>query len=180
MNKRQINLTGVEKSGEPLELLVIWSYFVVEEADLQDVLHVLHSVGHVQIPQRVAQQEHVRTCPQLLEVACVEQGAFSLVVDVDQLSLEVLEHSLRNRWVKKKISFLPQHTAEEFLPGATHSFVKVHIVGDNFDIGMEHARLVDDLFQNISNAGGEDEQRNAVLMQVVEEELVTLPVEERG
>lgn len=73
----------------------IWSYFVVEEADLQDVLHVLHSVGHVQIPQRVSQQEHVGTRPQLLEVACVEQRALSLVVDVDQLSLEGLEQTLR-------------------------------------------------------------------------------------
>lgn len=61
---------------------------------------------------------------------------------------------------------------------ATHSFVKVHIVGDNLDVGMEHARLVDDLFQDISDAGGEDEQRDAVLVQVVEEELVTFPVEE--
>lgn len=73
----------------------IGSYFVVEEADLQNVLHVLHSVGHVQIPQRVSQQEHVGTRPQLLEVARVEQRALSLVVDVDQLPLEGLEQTLR-------------------------------------------------------------------------------------
>lgn len=72
----------------------ICSYFVVEEADLQDVLHVLHAVSHVQIPQRVSQQKHVGTRPQLLEVARVEQRAFPLVVDVDQLSLEGREQSL--------------------------------------------------------------------------------------
>lgn len=43
---------------------------------------------------------------------------------------------------------------------------------------MENARLEDDLFQNVSDAGGEDEQRDAVLVQVVEEELVALPVRE--
>lgn len=43
---------------------------------------------------------------------------------------------------------------------------------------MEHPRLVDDLFQNVSDAGGEDEQRDAVLVQVVEEELVALPVKQ--
>lgn len=42
---------------------------------------------------------------------------------------------------------------------------------------MEHPRLVDDLLQDVSDAGGEDEQRDAVLVQVVEEELVALPVE---
>lgn len=69
-------------------------------------------------------------------------------------------------------------TAWQLLVWATHSFVKVHVVGENLDVRMENARLEDDLFQNVSDAGGEDEQRDAVLVQVVEEELVALPVRE--
>lgn len=67
---------------------------------------------------------------------------------------------------------------EWLLEWVAHSFIKVHVVGDNLDVGMKHPRLEDDLFQNVSDAGGEDEQRDAVLVQVVEEELVALPVKE--
>lgn len=74
--------------------LFIRSYFVIEEANLEDVLHVLHAVSHVQIAQRVSQQKDVGTRAQLLEVARVEQRTFPLVVDVDQLSLEGPQHSL--------------------------------------------------------------------------------------
>lgn len=60
---------------------------------------------------------------------------------------------------------------------ATHRFIKVHVVGENFDIGMENPGLEDKLFQDVSYSGREDEQRDAVLVQVVKEELVAVPVQ---
>lgn len=41
---------------------------------------------------------------------------------------------------------------------------------------MEDPGLANNFFQDVSYSGREDEQRDAVLVQVVEEELVTLPV----
>lgn len=59
---------------------------------------------------------------------------------------------------------------------ATHRLVKVHVVGEDFDVGVEDLGLADHLLQHVSDAGGEDEQRDAVLVQVVEEELVAFSV----
>lgn len=41
---------------------------------------------------------------------------------------------------------------------------------------MENPGLEDELFQDVSYSSGEDEQRDAVFVQVVEEELVAVPV----
>jgi len=71
------------------------SYLVVEEAYLEDVLQVLHPVGHGQVPQGVSEQQHVGPGHHLLEVLRVEQGSLPLVVDVDQLPLEGPQHALR-------------------------------------------------------------------------------------
>lgn len=62
-----------------------------------------------------------------------------------------------------------------FLAVATHRLVKVHVIGEDLDIGVENPSLANHLFQYVPYASGEDEQRDAVLMQVVEEELETLP-----
>lgn len=69
-------------------------YLIVEKPDLEDVLHVLHAVGHVQISQRVPEQQHVGPRPQLLEVAGVEHRTLSFVVNVDQLPFESSQDSL--------------------------------------------------------------------------------------
>lgn len=78
---------------------IYFIYLVIEETDLEDVFHVVHPVGHVQVTQRVSQQEHVGPRAQLLEVAGVEQRTFPFVVDVDQLSLESPQNSL---WRQRK------------------------------------------------------------------------------
>lgn len=59
---------------------------------------------------------------------------------------------------------------------ATHTFVKVHVVGEDFDVGVKDLVLADHLLQDVSDPGREDEQRDAVLMEVVEEELVSFSV----
>lgn len=58
----------------------------------------------------------------------------------------------------------------------TYRFIKVHIVGEDFDVGVEDPSLANHLFEDVSYPSREDEQRDAVLMQVVEEELVPFPV----
>lgn len=58
----------------------------------------------------------------------------------------------------------------------THRFIKVHVVGEDFDVGVEDPRLANDLFQNVSDASREDEQRDVALVQVVEEELEAVSV----
>lgn len=149
---------------------------VIKEPNLEDVLHVLNSIRHVQIPQRVSQQQHVWPRVQLLEVAAVEQRAFPFIVDVDQLSFESPQHSLcqhmeSNEYLK------PCCGGQTAVCGvATHTLIKVHVIGDDVDVGMENPSLADHLFQDVSYPSREDEQGDAVLMQVVKEELVVLPV----
>lgn len=69
-------------------------YLVVEEADLEDVLHVGHSVGHAEVPQRVAHQDDVAVLLQLFEVLRVPQGTIVFVVHVDQLAFEAPQDAL--------------------------------------------------------------------------------------
>lgn len=59
---------------------------------------------------------------------------------------------------------------------ATHRLIKVHVVGEDFDVWVEDFGLANNLFQDVSYSSREDEQRDAVLIQVVKEELVALPV----
>lgn len=42
---------------------------------------------------------------------------------------------------------------------------------------MENSSLVDHFLQNVPDSGREDEHRDAVLVQVVEEKLVTFPAD---
>ncbi len=110
-------------------------------------------------------------------MAGVEQRTFPLVVDVDQLSLESPQHSLYQQ-IKSQIHYFNPWCGDRIVVcgAATHRLVKVHVVGEDFDVGVEDPGLANNLFQDVSYSGREDEQRDAVLVQVVEEELVTLPV----
>lgn len=56
-----------------------------------------------------------------------------------------------------------------------HVFIKVHVVRHNVDVGVEHFHLSDNLLQDITNARRKDEQGNVVLVEGVEERLVSLP-----
>lgn len=57
-----------------------------------------------------------------------------------------------------------------------HRFIKVHVVGEDFDIRVEDPRLANYLFQNVSYASREDEQWDIVLVQMVKEELEAIPI----
>lgn len=61
--------------------------------------------------------------------------------------------------------------------GQTHSLVKVHVVGDDVDIGMEDEVLSNHLLQDISNTGREDQQRDLLLRQTVKKHFVAAPKE---
>lgn len=69
---------------------------------------------------------------------------------------------------------------ELFLVCGTHVLVKVHEVGDDFDVGVVDSGLADDFLQDVAQASGEDEDRHVVLMQAVEELLETIPETEKG
>lgn len=151
----------------------ISTHLIVEKPDFEDVLHVLDPISHGQVPQRVSHQQHVGARPQLLEVSRVEQSSFSLVVNVDQVSLEGPQNPL----IKTSNEYLSRNLIDETKQD-TYRLVKVHVVGEDVDVGVEHSGLPDHLLQDVSDSSGEDEQRDAVLVQVVEEELEALPVEE--
>lgn len=84
-------------------------YFVVEEADPQDVLHAGRSVGHAQVPQRVSHQDDVGVLLQLFEVLGVPQGSVVFVVHVDQLAFEAPDDALR---LREKIRSEPEPEPE--------------------------------------------------------------------
>lgn len=90
---QKIRSTAGWKPGYCLICLCRW-YLVVEEADLQDVLHAGGSVGHAEVAQRIAHQDDVGVVLLLLEVLCVPQGALAFVVHVDQLAFEALQDAL--------------------------------------------------------------------------------------
>lgn len=75
-------------------LLLPW-YLVVEEADLEDVLHVGGAVGHAEVAQGVAHQDDVGVILLLFEVLGVPQGALAFVVHVDQFAFEAPQDALR-------------------------------------------------------------------------------------
>lgn len=60
------------------------------------------------------------------------------------------------------------------MPG-THVVVKVHEVGDHFDVGVVNPGLSDDLLQDVAQAGREDEDGYVVLVEAVKELLVAFP-----
>lgn len=156
---------------------VLFIDLVIEKANLKDVFHVLHPISHGQVSQRVSQQYYIRTRPQLLEMAGVEQCTFPFIVDVDQLSLESPQHSLYQQMKRVKYCFKPWCGDETVVCGVTtYRFIKVHVVGEDFDVGVEDPGLANHLFEDVSYPSREDEERDAVLMQVVKEELVALPV----
>lgn len=64
---------------------------------------------------------------------------------------------------------------KSFLLRGTHILVKVHEVGDDFDVGVVDSGLVDDFLQDVAKASGEDEDRHIVLMQAVKELLEAIP-----
>lgn len=74
-----------------------WPHPVIEEADLEDVLHVGDPVGHAEVPQRVAHEDDVAVLLQLFEVLGVPQGAVVFVVHVDQLAFEAFQDALRGK-----------------------------------------------------------------------------------
>lgn len=76
---------------------VPWSYPIVQEADLEDVLHAGCSVGHAEVAQRVAHQDDVAAVLQPLEVLGVPQSAVVLVVHVDHLAFEAPQDALLAR-----------------------------------------------------------------------------------
>lgn len=57
--------------------------------------------------------------------------------------------------------------------------VKVHVVGDDADVGMKDLVLVDYLLQDVPNTSWEDQQRDVVLVQEVEKPFVAVPEGEK-
>lgn len=57
----------------------------------------------------------------------------------------------------------------------THIVIKVHEVGDHLDVGVVHSSLADDFLQDVAQTGGEDEDRDVVLLQAVKELLEAFP-----
>lgn len=69
----------------------------------------------------------------------------------------------------------PPHVHSQPKRDVAHIFVKIHVVRHNVDVGVEHFHLSDNFFQDIANARGEDEEGDVVLVEGVEERLVSLP-----
>lgn len=69
-------------------------YLVIEEADLENILHVGRSVSHAEVPQGVSHQDDVAVLLQLFEVLCVPQGAVVFVVHMDQLAFKTPQDAL--------------------------------------------------------------------------------------
>ena len=61
---------------------------MVEEADPQRNVRLLHSVGHVQVAHVVSHKDHVVTALQTLEVRRRVDGVLVFVVHVDHLVCE--------------------------------------------------------------------------------------------
>lgn len=64
------------------------THLVIQEADLQNVLHPRDPVGHGEVPHGVPQQDNVGFALKLLEVAGVLAHGAVLVVRVYELALE--------------------------------------------------------------------------------------------
>lgn len=73
---------------------LLLTHLVIEEADLEDVLHTGNAIRHRQVAHGVPQKDDARPSAQLLEVRSALQHAVVLVVGVDERALEALEDSL--------------------------------------------------------------------------------------
>lgn len=155
----------------PVQPCVCVRYFVIEEADPEDVLHAGRSVSHAKVPQGVPHQDDVGVFFQLLEVFRVPQGPVVLVVHVDHIAFEAPDDALR------KDESGAQSTQACRTPGVMRTYVviKVHEVGDDLDVRVVDASLADDFLQHVAQPSREDEDRHAVLLQAVEELLVAVP-----
>lgn len=109
-------------------------------------------------------------------MAGVEHRAFSFVANVDQLPFESSEDSLEQH----RIVITPLFRTLDHIDspgGETHRFIEVHVVGEDVDVGVEDPGLANHLFQNVPDPSREDEQGHIVLVQMVEEELESVPGE---
>lgn len=66
------------------------THLVIQEADLENVLHTRDPVGHGEVPHGVPQQDDVGFALKLLEVTGVLAHGAVLVVCVYELALESL------------------------------------------------------------------------------------------
>lgn len=67
-------------------------------------------------------------------------------------------------------------TGRDSLSWKTYIVIEVHEVGNDLDVGVINGRLAHDFLKDISKTGREDEDRHVVLMQAIEELLITLSV----
>lgn len=76
-----------------------------------------------------------------------------------------------------KYSGKSSHPLAHVQPGraVAHVLVEIHVIGHDVDVGVEHFHLADNLFQHVPDARGEDEKRDVILVEGVEERLVALP-----
>lgn len=70
------------------------AHLVIQEAYLEDVLHVRGPLGHGEVPHGISQQEDVGSALELLEVTRVLTHGAVLVVRVDELALEAPQEAL--------------------------------------------------------------------------------------
>lgn len=84
----------------------------------------------------------------------------------------------RHTMGRRHFPALPPFSAPYLSAKMPHVVVKIHVVGYDVDVGMEHLHLPDDFFQDVANASREDEQGDVVLVQGVEESPVPLPERE--
>lgn len=80
------------------------SNLIIEKANLEDVFHVGHSICHIEITERVSEQNNVPIVLQLFKIFCVPQGTIMLVINMNQLSFKAFQNSLQD---KAKV---PQHS----------------------------------------------------------------------
>lgn len=71
-------------------------YLIIKKADFEDVLYVGHTICHVEIPERVSEQNNVSIVLQLFEILGVPQGTIMLVVNMDQLSFKAFQNPLQD------------------------------------------------------------------------------------
>lgn len=57
----------------------------------------------------------------------------------------------------------------------SYRLVKVHVVGDDADVGMEDVVLLNHLLQDVPDTSREDQQRDLLLLQMVKKHFVAIP-----
>lgn len=88
------------------------AYLVIQEADLENVLHPGDPISHGEVPDGVSQQDDVGLVLKLLEVAGVLTHGAVLVVGVNELPLESFQESLNHH--KRKTTGLGGPTEHTF------------------------------------------------------------------